>query len=154
MSVVAGDVHRATVRRVLASAEQLASTLRSAGSAAGTAAVADADDGDDSHDGTGDAEATARGSLSAEEHDAEDAAILIALAFPDRVAQRRSRSNRCSARNCTSQSALRVRARHDRRRLILHLAHTQNAQGLLRLPLGLTGYQVHVGLCSPDSQYP
>ena len=85
------------MRRVLASAEQLAGTLRSAGAADGSASVADGDDGEDRDDGTGDVQATARDSLSAEEHDTEDAAVLIALAFPDRVAQRRSRSNRCFA---------------------------------------------------------
>ena len=93
----AGDGHSATVRRVLASAQQLASTLQSAGSADGTAAGADPEDTEeDSDGGAGDAEAAARDSLSAEEHSAEDAAVLIALAFPDRVAQRRSRSNRCT----------------------------------------------------------
>jgi hypothetical protein len=100
-AAVAGDVHRATVRRVLASAEQLASTLLADGAAGSSAAGGDTDDGDidsgadDDVDGDASAEAVASGSALANGYDEEDAAILIALAFPDRIAQRRSRSNRC-----------------------------------------------------------
>ncbi len=98
------------MRRVLASAEQLAGTLRSAGAAESTAAAGDADDVEDIDGAMGDAEATTRDCLAAEEHDAEDAAILIALAFPDRIAQRRSRSNRYFAECWSRLSAWRVLA--------------------------------------------
>ena len=82
---------------MLASAEQLAKSL-AVGEAAGGTATADddADSGSDYViDGSDRAAAAGAGSTVTDVNSEDDAAILLALAFPDRVAQRRSRSNRC-----------------------------------------------------------